>query len=1118
MSERDDHQDATLRRMADDIADATPVDWEAARRRHPDMAGRIESLAQIERVAVGFRVAGPGNSTDGQPSAPRPHALFAWGPLLVLERLGAGSFGEVFRAFDTRLDREVALKLRRTDSDRSAPGARRFLDEARAQARVRHPNVLVIHGADVFDDRVGLWTDLVQGETLESRLQRSKRMDAASVVDIGVDLCRALSAVHLAGLVHGDVTTRNLMQDRDGRILLMDFGSFSDAEGPGVGVSGTPLFLAPEILAGGAASTASDLYALGVVLYRIATGRYPIDAHGLDELVRLHHERGPDIAALDILPARLASAIARALQADPQVRHASAAAMESALRGAVERARPGTTRTLGNLPVPTSSFIGRARQIEEIREHLQSSRIVTLTGSGGCGKSRLATHVLLEDRSAYPDGTWIVELAAVQKGSLVAQTVARELGLQDESGRTTMELLVGHLDGRRLALLLDNCEHLLDACAQVSAEIVRGCAEVRILATSREALGVAVETAYAVPPLDVPAPRDENAETAESVRLFVDRARAADPAFRLSEHTTGAVVEICRRLDGIPLAIELAGSRVRSLEPQDIAARLDDRFRLLTGGRGRRLPHHQTLETLIAWSHDLLTLAERSSLARLSVFAGGWSLPAAERVCGGGTIDPANVRDILSHLSDKSLIERQRQESEPRFRMLESVREYAARRLAEAGETAVIATRHLEHFLGMAERVRAGLQSAEQERWIEVCSSDHDNFRAALDFALSTDRIDEGVRIASALWRFWDMGGRWSEAAQYYEAFAAHPRAGETPSVRAEAQHGAAKIAYRRGDLPHARVVCEQAIRYCRDAGDAAGATGGQNTLGVIESTLGNIDLAIRLHEESLTAARTASDPRAIALALGNLAILLDLRGDFEGAHEHYAELLPVWRALGDRHEIARTLTNLGHVELMRARHDEALRYLGEAESMQRELADPGNLAETLLHRAFISMERGDAPEARTQIEEALAIARRMDHRLEVARAMEYLGTLATDSGDAPRAAAAIRESLLLRREAGEVANMAASIEAAALLELAHGDPARAATMLAATNALRDTLGWIRPRGVTARIDAAIAALETGSAADDVAHAMARGAAMNADEIADVALETLSRRVGDDPS
>ena len=423
------------------------------------------------------------------------------------------------------------------------------------------------------------------------------------------------------------------------------------------------------------------------------------------------------------------------------------------------------TATPNNLAQQVTSFVGRERELAEVKKLLAQTRLATLLGAGGIGKTRLSLHAAVEVLDDFADGVWFVELAPIADPRLLAQAVAPVLGVKEEAGRPVQEALLKFVQDRQLLLVLDNCEHLLQGCAELAKQLLQAGAQVKILATSREPLHVAGETTYPVPSLSLPEPRMRIAHTAltqyEAIRLFVDRAAAARPAFRLTPNNATLVADICRRLDGIPLALELAAARVRVLSVETIAARLSDRFRLLTGGDRTALPRQQTLRACIDWSYDLLTEAERSVLRRLAVFAGGWTLEAAEAVGTGGDVQADEVLDVPAQLVEKSLVAMDAEGT--RYQLLETVRQYAQDRLHESGEAEAIRERHRDYFLALAEEAEPKLLGAEQAAWLRRLEAEHDNLRAGLSWSLEDSGSQAGLRLCGALQRFWITRGHFSE-------------------------------------------------------------------------------------------------------------------------------------------------------------------------------------------------------------------------------------------------------------------------------------------------------------------------------------------------------------------
>ncbi|SRR5579884_626936 len=484
-----------------------------------------------------------------------------------------------------------------------------------------------------------------------------------------------------------------------------------------------------------------------------------------------------------------------------------------------------------NLPVQLSSFIGREKQIVEVQALLARARLLTLTGSGGTGKSRLSLQVAADLVETYRDGVWLVELAAVSDAALVVQAVASVVNVREEPGKPLLQSLVEGLRGKQLLLVLDNCEHVLEAAASLAEGVLKQCPEVKILASSREGLGLSGEQTYRVPSLGLPPDPGqrrtvglEDVIGSESVRLFAERAALVRPDFTLTPGNAPTLARLCHRLDGIPLALELAAARVRALPVEQIEARLQDRFRLLTGGSRTALPRQQTLRALIDWSYDLLSETERTLLRRLSVFMGGWTLEAAEAICAGEGIEEWEVLDLLTSLVDKSLVVYEGPEPSTRYRLLETIRQYARDRLYEAGDGALYRDRHRDWFLSLAEQAEPQLQGPEQALWLERLETEHDNLRAALEWSLAADGSAEaGLRLVGALWRFWEMRGYLTEGRAHLADALSHAQTQERTQERARALTGAGNLAWHQSDYEAARTLHEQSLAIYQALGNTKG-------------------------------------------------------------------------------------------------------------------------------------------------------------------------------------------------------------------------------------------------------------------------------------------------------
>ena len=605
-----------------------------------------------------------------------------------------------------------------------------------------------------------------------------------------------------------------------------------------------------------------------------------------------------------------------------------------------------------NLPRQLTSFIGRDREIAEVKRLLSTTCILMLTGSGGCGKTRLALQVAADLIDVYADGVWLVELAARGEAEFVPHAVASALGLREAPGRALREILLDYLRTREALLVLDNCEHLITACAELAEAFVRLCPRLRILATSREPLGVLGEKVWRVPSLSLPEsrrmPSVEHMMQFEAIRLFIERATAVQPTFTLTPQNAGGVAAVCRRLDGIPLAIELAAARLRALSVGQIAARLDDRFGLLTGGSRTALPRHQTLRGTLDWSYDLLSPKERALLRRLSVFAGGWTLEAAEVVCTGEGVEAQDILDLLAQLVFKSLVLMDAQEGDVRYRLLETVREYSRDRLDESGEAAGVRTRHLKWYLRLAERAEPELIGADQSLWLDRVGVEHDNLRAALEWSKAEERDGEsGLRLARALWQFWYVRGHLSEGRGWLETMLSHSRDASAPA-RARALTAAGFLACRQGDYDGSIRLCTDSLALFRELGDLSGIGQALYALGMVAESQGDYEQAKTLLVESLAMGRQLGEKRRMAVSLNSIGEVARCQENYPAARTSYEESLALMREVQDKRGIAITLGNLGHVALYQRDYERAAKLFREALELARQLVFKLGIAEYL--------------------------------------------------------------------------------------------------------------------------------------------------------------------------
>lgn len=586
-----------------------------------------------------------------------------------------------------------------------------------------------------------------------------------------------------------------------------------------------------------------------------------------------------------------------------------------------------------NLPSELSSFVGREKELAEVERLLvEGARLITLTGPGGCGKTRLALAVAKDVAGGFEDGVWLVELASLSDPALVAQAVASALKVREAPGRSLTEMLVKYLEPKKTLLVFDNCEHLIEECAALADALLRACPEVRILATSREALSIAGESAWLVPSLFVPDPEqlppvEELLARYEAIRLFVERAKAVVSTFELTEHNAPVVARLCRRLDGMPLAIELAAARARVLSVEQIASRLDDCFGLLTGGSRTTLPRHQTLRATIGWSYELLSERERVLFRRLSVFAGGLTLEAAAEVCAGENLERDEVLDLLTHLVDKSLVlVAEQRGGEARYRLLETVRQYGLEWLEGSGEAGVILHhRHALWYLALAERAEQGLSGPDQLRLLARLETEHDNLRAALRWSLEGGEAEElGLRLAAVLWSFWYTRGHLSEGRGWLERAISESGPAMT-RTKAKALGGAGYIALFQGEHRAAKGFLEEGLALYRELGDKEGIASSLIYLGFV-AVLSQRDLETvpALHEEAMGLKSEIEDRRVLANLLLFSGLVAVSQRDMERAIALTEESLALFRQIGDLQGVGHCLNNLGLATLNQADYDRA--------------------------------------------------------------------------------------------------------------------------------------------------------------------------------------------------
>ncbi|MFO0618525.1 MAG: protein kinase [Polyangiaceae bacterium] len=923
-----------------------------------------------------------------------PMSALMLGDYRVLSKIGSGGMGTVYLVEHVRLRKRFAAKVLSSVWASDPDALRRFEIEAIAASRVEHDNIVNVANFGRADDgTVFLVMEHLRGTTLRETLSRGGlSLDAA--VRITTQICRGIGAAHAAGIVHRDLKPDNvfLSSRSDGRLLvkLFDFGISKLRGEAGAGapitrvgcVVGTPVYMSPEAARGEEVDARGDLYAVGVMLYEMVTGAVPFTAD--NELLVLHlHQSEPPRPPSEKRPdlsSALEAVILKSIAKSPRDRFQSADELASALLAALptdveaplvlssappplssaDKTRPTASgseptrpaRTLPsereaaatragtpptNLALQPTRFVGRPDEIRDVTGILRDARLVTLLGTGGVGKTRLSIEIASELLVGFPDGAWMVELAGLSDGALVAGAVARVLGFETRAADGATELLVRALRDRRMLVVLDNCEHLVGACATVVDALLRACPRVRVLATSREPLGVAGETTYRVPPLALPDAAGAAGDLGgfASVELFVERARAASPSFRVTDENASAIAGICVRLDGIPLALELAAARARSQSVQEIQSRLSDAFRVLTGGSRAALPRQQTLRALVDWSFDLLDEPQRVLFRRLSVFAGTFALAEAESVASDAPLDAADVAELLTQLVDRSMVVADTRGPTTRYRLLETMRQYASLRLEASGDAAEARRRHVATYLRLAEELRAKYaDSTEDAEWFRRLDLEHDNLREAIRASLRADEsADEPVshRFVVALRKFWLVRNHYTEARAFLAPMLA--RCGAPTPARLDLLEASNTFAQLQFAYDVALDNVREGLALARSLGERYRESILQTHLVYVHFLMARYAEGDALSVEALRLARAVDAPFALIFALNITGLVASRVDDHARAIELLGDCRRRTETFGGRQYHANVLESLGSALSRRDGH------YGEALPLFRESA-----------------------------------------------------------------------------------------------------------------------------------------------------------------------------------
>lgn len=1007
----------------------------------------------------------------------------------LLRLLGRGGFADVYLGEHVLLKSYAALKLLRvelTDED-----ARHFLQEAQTLALLNHPHIVRVLDFAVEDGTPFLVMEYAPEGMLRHRYPTGIRLPDDIIIRYVGQVASALQYAHDRHLTHRYVKPENILLGSREEVFLSDFGlallaphtyslSTQVVKEPHAGATA---YLSPEQLQGKPCRE-SDQYALGVLVYEWLCGRLPF--RGTSVEIAMQHlfvappslrEQVPEISPT------IEAVVLKALAKEPEQRFARvldfAMALEDAYRpmplllspasepdlSSVSYAlqHPLMSEPIWRVPHTFTPLIGRTQELTTICAFLRGSdmRLLTLLGMGGVGKTRLSVQVAMELREHFADGVCFVSLSTITDPQLVGLAIAQELGIRELGELAIFEHVKVALRNKYILLVLDNFEQVVAAAPAVE-ELLTVCLHLKVLVTSRTPLHLLAEQEFPITPLDLPnlrqLPQHEALAENAAVALFLQRARAILPTFHLTQDNAAIVAEICVRLDGLPLAIELAAARIKLLPPAALLARLSQRLQVLTTGEGTRPERHHTLRNMLKWSYDLLNAEEQQLFQRLSVFVGGCTLEAAaalrwvgDETKGSGS----SILDGVASLLDKSLLlQVAQEEEEPRLLMLETVREYGLECLRERGEAEISHRTHALYYLALVEEVELHLKGAEQTMWLGRVEREQENVRAALGWLITREESELALRFCTALWWFWHLRGHWSEGRRWFEA--ALGQASEPTVLRARALCCAGNLAYDQDDYGRARPLLEESVALYRTLGLQKELASAPGALGVLLYVQSDLAAARPLLEESEALCRTLGQTWELAYILRKLGYLAARRGDLTLAMARAQEGLTLARELGDQSLIATTLCTLGEITEYRGDLMQATAWTQEGLALARKLGDKALVAVALQNLGYLASLEGDMTQAVAHAQEGLMLARELGDKASIALTLCTLGEIASRLGDLAQATSWYHEGLPLAQEIENETLIGWYLIGLARVAAAERQPERAALLFGAAETRLD--------------------------------------------------------------